>query len=412
MNRGAGDGMDDPLPVDVTDGPDQHETMFGRRLSPSRRTDIGIGAGLIWLAFIIFPLVDAVASKGSPLGHALAIAGAAAFAVVYAWLIYQWRRNAGRTTRLAQVLFVVLLVLATALTVANNSGWGFLFTYCAACTWLVAGPPLGFYGVLLCVVLAAAASLIGGANGGVAVGFVASSAGIGLLMLLMRDLRVRNQELSTARAELARLAVAEERERFARDLHDLLGHTLSVIALKAELAGRLLPDRPDEAATEVAEVEGVARKALGEVRETVSGYRKPTLDGEIEGARMALSAAGIDASIERPAVKLDPETEAVLAWAVREGATNVIRHSGAKHCQMRIIAGLAETELEIVDDGHGSAPSLNGHSSASNGRHHPGHGLAGLAERARGVRGNVDSGVLADGGFRLAVRVPRTAKSA
>jgi len=405
--------MSDAGPGDMSgalrDGPpDEFETMFGRRLSRRRRTDIGIGAGLIWLAFIIFPLVDAVTTEGPELGHILAVVGAAVFAGVYAWLIYQWRVNAGRPTRLALVLFVVLLAVATALTVADGHGWGFLFTYCAACTWLVAGPPLGFYGVLVCVVLAGAATLAGGGNGGTAIGFIASSAGIGLLMLLMRDLRLRNQELSQARAELARLAVSEERERFARDLHDLLGHSLSVIALKAELAGRLLPDRPDEAATEVGEVEDVARKALGEVREAVSGYRQPTLDG----ARMALSAAGIDASVERPAVKLDPDTEAVLAWTVREGATNVIRHSDATRVQLRITAGLAETSLEIVDDGHSSAGPANGNQPATNGRHVAGHGLAGLAERAESVHGRVDSGVLSDGGFKLTVRVPRTVPTA
>ena len=241
MNDTRADGMPDDC--------DDRETMFGRRLSARRRTDIGIGAALIWLAFIIFPLVDALTSGGPELGHILAVVGAGVFAGAYAWLIYQWRLNAGRPTRLSLALFVVLLAVATALTLADGYGWGFLFTYCAACTWLVAGPPLGFYGVVVCVVFAGGASLLGGANAGTAIGFVASSAGIGLLMLLMRDLRLRNQELSHARAELARLAVAEERERFARDLHDLLGHSLSVIALKAELAGRLLPDRPEDAAS-------------------------------------------------------------------------------------------------------------------------------------------------------------------
>ncbi|MGB8878659.1 MAG: sensor histidine kinase, partial [Solirubrobacteraceae bacterium] len=381
---------------------DCEPTTFGGRLSRRRRTDIGLGAALIWLAFIAFPLVDAITSSGSALGHALAIAGAAVFVAVYVCLVYQWRVSATGQSRLGPALFVVLLVVATALTVADRPSWGFLFTYCAACTALVASPPLGFYGVLTCVVLAGITTIIGGGNGGTAISFAASSAGIGLLMLLMRDLRLRNEELSGARAELARLAVAEERERFARDLHDLLGHSLSVIALKAELARRLLPDRPAQAATEVAEVESVARQALGEVREAVSGYRQPTLDGELEGARMALSAAGIKASVERPAVTLDPDTEAVLAWAVREGATNVLRHSGAKHVEFRISVGLAETTLEIVDDGAGAEPARNGHRPV-----HGGHGLAGLAERARGVHGTVDSGALSGGGFKLTVRVPR-----
>ena len=175
--------------------------------------------------------------------------------------------------------------------------------------------------------------------------------GIGLLLVLMRDLRMRNQELSEARAELALSAVAAERERFARDLHDLLGHSLSVIAIKAELAGRLMGLDDERAATEVADVERVARESLREVREAVSGYRQPTLEKELEGARVALSAAGIEAEFERAPVTLDPDVEAVLAWAVREGATNVIRHSGARHCHVTVKAGLADAAVEVVDDG-------------------------------------------------------------
>jgi two-component system sensor histidine kinase DesK len=212
----------------------------------------------------------------------------------------------------------------------------------------------------------------------------------------MRDLRARNQELTEARAELARTAVAAERERFARDLHDLLGHSLSVIAIKAELAGRLLPLRPADAAAEIGDVEQVARQALGEVRDAVSGYRQPTLAGEMEGARVALSAAGIIAELERTSVKLDPDVEAVLAWAVCEGATNVIRHSGASRCQVRVLAGLADAVVEVVDDGRGSARAPDDH----------GHGLAGLTERAESLRGRMEAGAVPGGGFRLSVSVP------
>ena len=176
--------------------------------------------------------------------------------------------------------------------------------------------------------------------------------GIGLLMVLMRDLRVRNEELTEARAELARAAVAQERERFARDLHDLLGHSLSVIALKAELAGRLLPGAPNSAAAEMGEVEQVARQALSEVRDAVSGYRQPTLEGELAGARMALSAAGIEAEMTSREATLAPDVEAVLAWAVREGATNVIRHSRRRALHgSRSRAGLTEAGVEVIDDG-------------------------------------------------------------
>jgi len=186
------------------------------------------------------------------------------------------------------------------------------FTYCAACAALAGSASLALPSVLLCTGLAAGCSVIAGASGASAISYGATTLGVGLLMVLMRDLRMRNQQLTEARAELARTAVIQERERFARDLHDLLGHTLSVIALKAELAGRLLPGAPGRRCARWG-VEQVARQALGEVRQAVSGYRRPTLDGELEGARMALSAAGIETDVQRASVNLRPEVESVLA---------------------------------------------------------------------------------------------------
>lgn len=349
----------------------------------------------VWLLFILFPAANAIGRHGTALGHWLTIAAAVAFVALYIVLVLMWRSR--HADRVLPVLFVLLVAIATALTVSDGAAWGFLFTYCAACAGLIS-VRFGFAGVLVCTLLAAVASPLGGASGGQVIGWVASTAGIGMLILVMRDLRVRNDQLRGARAELARMAVAEERERFARDLHDLLGHSLSVIALKAELAGRLLPDRADEAAGEIAELEGVARGALSEVREAVSGYRRPTLDTELEGARMALSAAGINADVVRAPTTLDPTVEAVLAWTVREGATNVIRHSGASHCTVKVSSSLADAAVEVVDDGAG----LGGASVNGNG----GHGLAGLAERARSLNGRVEAGARPDGGYRLAVTVP------
>lgn len=174
-----------------------------------------------------------------------------------------------------------------------------------------------------------------------------------------------------------------------------------MIAIKAELAGRLMSLDPGRAAAEVADVEGVARESLREVREAVSGYRQPTLEKELEGARVALSAAGIEAEFERAPVTLDPEVEAVLAWAVREGATNVIRHSGARRCCVTVRAGLADAAVEVVDDGEGPA-FLRGAAVE-----HTGHGITGLTERAERLRGRIEAGGLPEGrGFRLAVSVP------
>ena len=419
--RGASDGCDSPderrwRPFVMRSG-----SFFGRAPGGVRYL-----AALVWLLFVIFPVLNAIGKHGTPLGHGLIIGGAALFVATYATLVMRWRSGGSNAVTLA--LIGLLVVVAIALTLTQASGWGFLFTYCAACIAVAAPRGAGFYGVALVSLLAAVTSAAAGADGGTVLGFVASSAGIGMLMLVMSDLRLRNQELSDARAELARMAVAQERERFARDLHDLLGHSLSVIALKAELAGRMLTDRADpgavsargvleRAATEVRELEQVARNALGEVRDAVSGYRQPTLAGELAGARMALSAAGIDADVQETRVALEPAVEAVLAWTVREGATNVIRHSGAHHCTLRITASLTDAGVEVIDDGvgdggrvrAGTASARNGSAVAERfvqGNGTAGHGLAGLAERARLLNGMLEAGALAGGGYRLAVTLP------
>ena len=363
---------------------------------------VRVFAALVWLGFIVFPLIDAVGKHEPLVSHGLIIGGAALFVAAYVGMVVSWRSD--QPSRLPLALFVVLLAVSISLTVFQAASWGFLFTYCAACAALVVPEGSGFYAVTLCSVLAGATSAIAGADGGTVVSYVASSAGIGLLMLVMSDLRQRNAQLNQARAELADMAVAQERERFARDLHDLLGHSLSVITLKAELAGRMLAGGAseavtavDQAAIEIRELEQVARTALSEVREAVSGYHQPTLEGELAGARMALSAAGIQADVQQTRVPLDPPVEAVLAWAVREGATNVIRHSGARHCILRITASLTDAGVEVIDDGQSGPAGTNGGG---------GHGIAGLAERARLVKGTIEAGALADGGFRLAVTVP------
>jgi two-component system, NarL family, sensor histidine kinase DesK len=400
-----GDGSDCGQPAGDAGGssPARDAVHFGGSLIIGRAAGMRTSIALIWLAFIVFPLINAVTNNGSSVRHVLTFAGAAVFVAAYLALVLIWRQSLSR--RIGGLLFAVLVGSASALTLADRSGWAFLFTYAAACAGLLSTARFGFYAVAGCTVLAAGESLIAGAGGGAAVGYAASCAGIGLLIMVMRDLRVRNEELTQARAELARLAVAAERERFARDLHDLLGHSLSVIALKAELAGRLLPDRPADAAREVGEVEQVARNALGEVRDAVSGYWRPTLDGELEGARVALSAAGIEATVERPAVALDPAIEAVLAWAVREGATNVIRHSHARTCTITVGASLGDAAIEVVDDGAGCTEAGRG-PAEKNGNGSAGHGLEGLAERARELRGRIEAGSRPEGGFRLAVTLP------
>jgi two-component system, NarL family, sensor histidine kinase DesK len=210
-------------------------------------------------------------------------------------------------------------------------------------------------------------------------------------------------KLRETRAELARMAVADERLRIARDLHDLLGHSLSLITLKAELAGRVIEADPDRAAREIAELETVARRSLGEVRAAVTSYRQPSLAAELAAARQMLTAAGMECQVHAAAsAGLPPAADALLAWTVREGVTNVVRHSGARHVTITVAAADGEASAEVADDGVG--PCWDAGPGQGE---HGGSGLAGLSERARSAGAEISAGEGPDGkGFRLLVRVP------
>jgi two-component system sensor histidine kinase DesK len=204
-----------------------------------------------------------------------------------------------------------------------------------------------------------------------------------------------NRELAAARAEVARLAAENERTRIARDLHDLLGHSLTTITVKAGLARRLSErGETDRATAEIGEVERLSRRTLADVRAAVSGHRDITLAGELATAREVLRAAGILADLPGSVDIVDPSLSELFGWVVREGITNVVRHSRATHCT--IVFG--PDWIEVVDDGRGgrTAPGT-------------GSGLAGLRERVAGFGGTVAAHPLASG-WRLRVDVPAPAE--
>jgi two-component system, NarL family, sensor histidine kinase DesK len=196
------------------------------------------------------------------------------------------------------------------------------------------------------------------------------------------------RRLRRADKEIERLATLAERERIARDLHDLLGHTLSVIVVKSELAARLVEREPARAGDEIRDVERIGREALAEVRAAVGGYRAQGWRGEVEGARRALAAAGVDATIEAELPALPVGHESALALALRESVTNVVRHAGARHAFIRIGLEASDVVLEVSDDGRGgSAPE--------------GAGLTGMRERISALGGAVER----DGNSGMRVRV-------
>ncbi|HEX4705849.1 MAG TPA: sensor histidine kinase, partial [Pseudonocardiaceae bacterium] len=220
---------------------------------------------------------------------------------------------------------------------------------------------------------------------------------LGLMMWFYRRVMMLVTELRQAHAELARLAVTEERLRFARDLHDLLGHSLTTIALKSQLARRLAtPGSP--AAREMADIETVTQQALAEVREAVTGYRARSLAEELDTARSTLAAAGIDVTVRLDGTPLPARLDTLLGWVVREGTTNVLRHSMASSCEFRLSRNETTVSLAVDDDGVGAPDDGCGHPR--------GNGLAGLAERVTGAGGRLDSGPAPVRGFRLAALLP------
>jgi len=355
-----------------------------------RRKRIAINVSLLWLAF---PVADLLGSHPGAARAAGVLAAVAAFGALYNLL--PRNREDPEIDRRVTLSLSALVLIAGSLTVADRASWAVLFIFAAIAGAMRLSRRDGALWIVFCTCLTAATLVIDHNDAGTTISLTGTTLGIGFMMFAFRRLIQLNHDLVDAREELARLAVSEERARFARDLHDLLGHSLSVIAVKAELAERLLARDPASAAEHVADLKNVARDALGEVRDAVSGYRAPTLVSELAGARMALQAAGIEAELEAADVELPAEVEAVLAWAVREGTTNIVRHSGARSCRIVVHPGPTGVSAEVVDDGDGQGPTGTG------------NGLAGLRERAARVAGEVEAGPGPDGGFRLRVTVPR-----
>jgi two-component system, NarL family, sensor histidine kinase DesK len=213
---------------------------------------------------------------------------------------------------------------------------------------------------------------------------------IALVTFGSREVMDSYRALAQARAELARLAAENERYRIARDLHDLLGHSLTTITVKAGLARRLGATDPAAGLQEIAEVEVLARQSLADVRAAVSSYRDVTLAGELANGRELLRAAGITAELPRAVDVVDPARHELFGWVVREGLTNIVRHANASSCAVRLSA----CAVEIVDDGAGPGAGRTAP---------PGHGLSGLRERAAAAGGTVDAGPLQPTGWRLRV---------
>lgn len=363
-----------------------------------------------WLVCLLFPILWLAQIPLAAAQLFFALAGIAVFVAVYAWVMWPHPLSSGSRASLglrrAAILSGGLTGLVILLSLVYGSAFPWLFVGVSAVVGITLPPRTAFASIMGLTLLTLGISLA--ASGGIAaadwlqiVPLVLLVRGLGLDMAGLIRLADALRELHNAREELARQAVVEERLRLARDLHDLLGHTLSLITLKSELAGRMIDTDSARAAQEIREVEGVARQALREVREAVAGYREQTLQGELDAARQMLEAAGIALAVVHTAGPLPPDANAVLAWTVREGVTNVIRHSRARQCFIRITSENGSARAEVTNDG-----SREQDSQAAGRR---GSGLSGLAERVAAQRGRIETGPVdtENGpGFRLRVEIP------
>ena len=344
---------------------------------------------LPWLLFQLFPLADLVTE---PRPVAVRIVAGAALAVFTGVYLMVFGRAFARGCAPAYRELALVAVLGVALAAWLGTSWAGLLIYVSAGVAVTLPERWVWPAVLSATAVCAAVIAADGLLGDV---FILPVMCV-LTAFALRGTRYLvavNAELTDAREELARSAVAEERLRFARDLHDLLGHSLSLIALKSELAGRLAERDPVRARQEMADVEAAARRALAEVRDAVSGYRQVSLGQALAEARSALSAAGIGQRGPAAGAPLPGVVDAVLGWVVREATTNVLRHSGARSVTVGLTTTDDEVVLTVTDDGRGGSGA-------------PGTGLAGLAERVEALGGRLEAGPVDGRGFRLAVVVP------
>jgi two-component system sensor histidine kinase DesK len=364
-----------------------------------------------WLICLLFPILALINVRPAPVDLLIVLIGLATFVACYTWVMWShpMHHAARRIIPLRQALPVLagLTMLVLWLSVMYGSAFLWLLVGVSAIAGVALPARSAFVAVMALTLLTLFASV--DVSGGIAASdwlhilpLVLLVRGLGLDMIGLFCLAGALREVHSARAELARLAVMEERLRVARDLHDLLGHTLSLITLKSELAGRLIETEPARATQEIREVEHVARQSLREVREAVAGYRQPRLLSELDGARQLLEAAGIAYQIEHTAGALPAATDALLAWTVREGVTNVIRHSRAHHCTIRVTYESGRACVEVINDGG----PLRSPQTMQQGT---GSGLAGLAERIHTAGGQMQAGSMPTVGaddFRLWVELP------
>ncbi|HEY6248929.1 MAG TPA: sensor histidine kinase [Candidatus Angelobacter sp.] len=341
-----------------------------------------------WLVYLfIVPFIFIISGNRSPVAWAVNIAGMIVFLGLYFW---------GYWIKGRRLLWIVLAILLLGIGFAPfNAGAAVYFVYASSFLCYTGDSKSAFrllLGVLLLIGLETWLSHLG-PDFWISAGLF--SLLVGSVNIHYAERRRQNQKLLRAQDEVERMAKIAERERIARDLHDVLGHTLSVIIIKSELAARIAEKDPARAIREIQDVERISRDALAQVRSTVRGYQARSLQAEMNQATTALEAAGVKVSCDIVPTTLPPSHEGVLALALREGVTNVIRHAKAHSCDLHLRQMNGRYELEIKDDGCGQlAPE--------------GLGLSGMRQRVEALGGQLQREV--SSGTRLVISLPLAAQ--
>ncbi|MFE4971805.1 sensor histidine kinase [Kitasatospora sp. NPDC056651] len=383
----------------------------GSPIESRRQLLVKVAWMTLWMLYLAYPASDLLHGRHGTAGTAFGWCCLATFMVAYVLLVI-FRSQAGMRPRACLVIVTTMIGLAVAASVVLGGAFLTLFIYASVCVAIIAPARYALHALVAMAALTAAVGAGIGAGADDISTFALSAFLSGVAMTGLQRLVATMKELREARAAVAHLAASEERLRLARDLHDLLGHSLSLITLKSELAGRFMDAGKDEAArAQVADIEQVARQSLIDVREAVTGFRRPTLPVELAAARTALGTAQVRLEAAPELVdswpSLADEESGALAWALREAVTNVVRHGeGATVCTVTAderweANGERYAVLEITDNGRGP------------GKSQPGNGLSGLEERLALVGGRLETGPGERGkGFRLRASVPLRTVSA
>lgn len=335
-----------------------------------------------WMIFLVFPVVDAF-SEDSVIRVVGGLVGVAVFAVVY---IVAFRGLFGRgaaTDTSDALMLVALSLIALATGAAIGLGALSFLPFLASFGMFGLRRPLTWWWAAALVAASIVFPLLADQlTEYLLLAFILMAVSLGTgTGRVMSDL---GQEHERTRDELT---VTAERDRVARDVHDVLGHSLTVVSVKAQLAERMIDLDPERARAELIEIQTLTRQALAEVRATVGGLRAAGLDDEVAAAGVALRAAGITADLPATTSVLDPRRRTVAAWVLREAVTNVVRHSGASRCTVT----LEESRFSIRDDGVCRTEIVAG------------NGLRGLTERVAGTGGSLRIGPAPQGGTELEV---------